>query len=88
MKRSMTLILTLFLSLPVLAEQGTMSTDDTQAAEAEASMSGTADEEIDLREEEVQMQEENFDPSMDEEPIIIEQEPQEMEDYDREPADY
>lgn len=68
-----------FISIQTFA-QGTMSTDDTQASEAAASMSGTTDQEIDLREEEVQldeemgereMQEEKYDPTIDDEPIII-----------------
>lgn len=37
--------------------QGTMSTDDTEASQGEASLSGTNNEDIDLREEEVQLQE-------------------------------
>ena len=88
MKKLLTLMITLFLSFPILAEQGTMSTDDTSASDAEASMSGTADEEIDLREEEVQMQEEKFDPTMDDEPIIIEQDAEELEEYEEEPISY
>lgn len=39
------------------AEQGTMSTDDSEASQAEASLSGTSNDDIDLREEEVQLQE-------------------------------
>ena len=88
MKKFLTMVITLFLSFPILAEQGTMSTDDTSASDAEASMSGTADEEIDLREEEVQMQEEKFDPTMDDEPIIIEQDAEELEEYEEEPISY
>ncbi|MFP5385548.1 MAG: hypothetical protein ACLGHN_05675 [Bacteriovoracia bacterium] len=46
--------------------QGTMSTDSTEASEAEASLSGTVDS-IDLREEEVQLIEGDFDPQLEEE---------------------
>ena len=53
--------------------QGTMSTDDTQASEAPASLSGYSEDEIDLREEEVQMQEDDFIPEVDSEPIRIEE---------------
>lgn len=59
--------------------QGTMSTDDTAASQGDASLSGTSEEEIDLREEEVQMQEEKFDPSYDNDPIEIEMEQERME---------
>lgn len=41
------------------AEQGTLSTDDSETSASEASLSGTRDKEIDLREEEVQLQEED-----------------------------
>lgn len=88
MKKFLALTMTLLFCVPVLAEQGTMSTDDTQASEAEASMSGTADQEIDLREEEVQLEEEKFNPIMDDEPIIIEQEPEQQEEYEEEPISY
>lgn len=64
--------------------QGTMSTDDTAASQGDASLSGTVDEEIDLREEEVQMQEEKFDPSYDNEPIEIEMEEERMEQPEEE----
>lgn len=71
-------VATLLLSLTAFA-QGTMSTDDTAASQGDASLSGTTNEEIDLREEEVQMQEEKFDPSYDNEPIEIEMEQERME---------
>lgn len=61
-----------FLSLSVKAEQGTMSTDNSPASSAEASLSGFSSEEIDLREEEVELQEDDYDPTMDNDPIQIE----------------
>lgn len=45
----------------VFAEQGTMSTDDNEVSQGEASLSGTSDD-IDLREEEVQLQEDETSP--------------------------
>jgi ABC-type phosphate transport system auxiliary subunit len=41
----------------VLVAQGTMSTDDTDVSQAEASLSGTS-EELEIQEEEVQIDEE------------------------------
>jgi hypothetical protein len=65
-------ILALTFCMTVFA-QGTMSTDDTQASEAPASLSGYSEDEIDLREEEVQMQEDDFIPGVDDAPILIEE---------------
>lgn len=56
--------------------QGTMSTDNTEASEADASLSGTADE-IDLREEEVQLIEGDYEPQLEEE-YPVEDENQEV----------
>lgn len=63
--RSLLLLLLGLISLPVFG-QGTMSTDHTEASEADASLSGAIDE-IDLREEEVQMIEGDYDPQLEEE---------------------
>lgn len=50
--------LLLFITFLAYAEQGTMTTDDTESSQAEASLSGTGEEEnMDLRVEEVQLQE-------------------------------
>lgn len=78
------IIASLFLVTMSAFGQGTMSTDDTQASQGDASLSGTTEEEIDLREEEVQMQEEKFDPSYDNEPIEIDLEQERMEESEEE----
>lgn len=62
-----------------LAEQGTMSTDDTESSQSEASLSGTSDQEIDLREEEVQLQEEESDTDR-----ALEINEEELEDFETE----
>lgn len=71
MKKFWMLLICFFVTMPLLA-QGTMSTDESPASEAEASLSGTTEEEMDLREEEVQMQEEAYDPTIDDRPVTIE----------------
>lgn len=78
-----TLITFLLMTMTAFA-QGTMSTDDTAASQGDASLSGTTEEEMDLREEEVQMQEEKFDPSYDNDPIEIEMEQERMEETEDE----
>jgi hypothetical protein len=45
------------LTSQAMAEQGTMSTDTTEASSAEASLSGESDYEVDLKDQDVQMQE-------------------------------
>lgn len=50
----------------ILVAQGTMSTDDTTASQAEASLSGTS-EELEIQEEEVQIDEEVDDSYQEEE---------------------
>lgn len=72
-----------FISLTALA-QGTMSTDDSVTSEAEASLSGYTEDELDLREEEVQMQEEHYDPTIDDRPIEIEMDQELMDEYNQE----
>ena len=74
-----TFIIAMLITIPLFG-QGTYSTDDTDVSRGDASLSGTTEEEIDLREEEVQMQEEKFDPSYDNDPIEIEREQQQMEE--------
>lgn len=77
------IILLMFIPFTTNA-QGTMSTDQTPASEAEASMSGySTEEDIDLREEEVQMQEDDYDPSMGE-PIVIEPDLELLDEYEEE----
>lgn len=60
------------LSVAALGEQGTMSTDDSEASGSEASLSGFNEDQLDLREEEVQLQEDDYDPSVDDKPIEVE----------------
>lgn len=50
----------------ILVAQGTMSTDDTDASQAEASLSGTS-EELEIQEEEIQIDEEVDDSYQEEE---------------------
>jgi Tfp pilus assembly protein PilN len=62
------IIFAALVSLAAYSEQGTMNTDNSRASSAEASLSGTTDEEIDARIEEVQIieeQEERLDPAED-----------------------
>lgn len=63
------------LSFAAFSEQGSWSTDDTEASQGEASLSGT-DQRVEAMEEEVQLiEKEEYDPM--EDPIVIE--PQEQE---------
>lgn len=50
----------------ILVAQGTMSTDDTDASQAEASLSGTS-EELEIQEEEIQIDDEVDDSYQEEE---------------------
>jgi len=49
-------------SFAAFSEQGTMSTDDTREARAEASLSGRSDTDIEAQEEEVQIENDDYDP--------------------------
>lgn len=80
------ILLFALLTFAAFSEQGTMSTDDTAASQAEASMSGTTDEELEAQaqEEEVQLiEKEEYDPSM-EDPIEIELDKDKMDLYEEE----
>jgi hypothetical protein len=64
MKFLISFLLLNFISFAVYSEQGTMSTDNTTASEAEASMSGVRqEEEIDTREEEVKIEDDEYEVS-------------------------
>lgn len=73
------------LTFAAFSEQGTVSTDDTEASQAEASISGSSDENIEAQdEEEVQLiEKEEYDPSMDD-PIEIELDKDKMDLYEEE----
>lgn len=72
-------------SFAALGEQGTLSTDNTEASQAAASMSGYEEQEdVDLREEEVQLQEDDYDPSVDDRPVEVELDQQKMDEYNEE----
>ena len=77
-------ILLFLVSISSVFGQGTMSTDDNPAAEAEASMSGYTEDQVDLRDEEVELQEDDYDPTVDDEPIQIETNQELMEEYNDE----
>lgn len=84
MKGLIKIFTTTLLSTTATFAQGTMSPDDNPASEAEASMSGYSQDQIDLREEEVQLQEDDYDPSVDDAPIEIETDPELIKQYDEE----
>jgi hypothetical protein len=72
-------------SFTAYSEQGTMSTDHSRASSAEASLSGTSEEEFDPRIEEVQIieeQEERVDPA--EDPFEIKVEDQRLKEFEEE----
>jgi hypothetical protein len=52
-----------FISFSVFSEQGTMSTDDTTQAQAEASLSGVKNEDLQLQEEDLSIEDDIFDPN-------------------------
>lgn len=58
------ILLLALVSFAAFSEQGTMSTDDTSTSQAEASLSGTTDEDIEAQEEEVRIEDDEFDPNV------------------------
>lgn len=84
MKSLIKILTTTLISTSTAFAQGTMSSDDNPASEAEASMSGYTKDRIDVREEEVQLQEDDYDPTVDDTPIEIETDPELMEQYNDE----
>lgn len=56
------ILLFLLVSFTAFSEQGTMSTDDTREARAEASLSGSSDKKIEVQEEEVRIEDDEYDP--------------------------
>ncbi len=58
------ILLLALVSFAAFSEQGTLSTDDTTASQAEASLSGTTDEEMEAQEEDVRIEDDEFDPNV------------------------
>ena len=80
MKYIISIFMLTLMPLSAFAEQGTMTPDDSETRQSEASMSGTTDEELVPQEEEVQLiEKEEYDPM--EEPIEIELDQDKMDRY-------
>ena len=75
-------ILLLFIVGFTMYEQGTMSTDDTREARAEASLSGVKNvEPVEAQEEEVRIEDDEYDPDQDPNTEIDEEK---MQEYQKE----